>query len=63
MVEIRMFSWICASVVTKKDRIRIKRIRGTAKVGGISTKVQERRLKWYGRDEEYVRKRMIRMDV
>ena len=36
-------------------------------MGEISKKVQERRLKWYGhvtrRDEEYVRKRVMRLDV
>ena len=35
-------------VVTKLDRIRNERMRGTTKVGDISKKVQERRLKWYG---------------
>ena len=34
--------------VTKLDRIRNERIRGTTKVGEISKKVQESRLKWYG---------------
>ena len=33
--------------VTKLGRIRNERIRGTTKVGEISTKVQEM-LKWYG---------------
>ena len=36
------------SGVTKLDRIRNERIRGTTKVGEISKKVQESRLKWYG---------------
>ena len=43
--------------VTKLDRIRNERIRGTTKVGEISKKVQESRLEWYGdvlrREEEY----------
>ena len=34
-------------VVTKLDRIRNERIRGTTKVGERSKKVQESRLKWY----------------
>ena len=34
--------------VTKLDRIRNERIRGTTKVGEISKKVQKSRLKWYG---------------
>ncbi len=45
------------SGVTKLDRIRNERIRGTTKVGEISKKVQESRLKWYGhvlrRKDEY----------
>ena len=40
-----MLRWM--SEVTKLDRIRNERIRGTTKVGEISTKVQESRLKWY----------------
>ena len=34
------------SGVTKLDRIRNERIRGTAKVGELSKKVQESRLMW-----------------
>ncbi len=34
--------------VTKLDRIINERNRGTTKVGEISKKVQESRLKWYG---------------
>ena len=52
---------------TKLDRIRNERIRGTAKVGEISKKLQESRLKWYGhalrREEEYVGKRVMVMEV
>ena len=52
----RMLRWMC--VVTKLDKIRNERIRGTTKVGEITKKVQERRLKWYGhvmrREEHYV---------
>ena len=55
------------SRVTKLDRIRNERIRGTTKVGEISKKVQESRLKWYGhvlrREEEYVGKRVMVMEV
>ena len=44
--------------VTKVARMRNKRIRWTTKVGEISKRVQERRLKLYGhvmrREEEYV---------
>ena len=45
------------SGVIKLDRIRNEGIRGTTKVGEISKKVQESRLKWYGhvlrRKDEY----------
>ena len=55
------------SGVTKLDRIRNERIRGTTKVGEISKKVQESRLKWYGhvlrREDEYVGKRVMAMEV
>ena len=55
------------SGVTKLDRIRNERIRGTTKVGEISKKVQESRLKWYGhvlrREDEYVGKRVMGMEV
>ena len=40
------------------QNIRNERIRGTTKVGDMSMKVQESRLKWYGhvlrREDEYV---------
>ena len=53
--------------VTKLDRIRNKRIRERTKVGEISKKVQESRLKWYGhvlrREDEYVGKRVMVMEV
>ncbi len=42
---------------------KLNRIRGTTKVGEISKKVQESRLKWYGhkwkREDEYVGKRVM----
>ena len=60
-----MLRWM--SGVTKLDRIRNERIRGTTKVGEISKKVQESMLKWYGhvlrREEEYVGKIVIVMEV
>ena len=46
VAEVRMLRWM--SGVTKLDRIKNERIRGTTKVGEISKKVQESRLKWYG---------------
>ena len=65
VAEMRMLRWM--SGVTKMDRIRNERIRGTTRVGEISKKVQESRLKWYGhvsrREEEYVGKRVLGMEV
>ena len=65
VAEMRMLRWM--SGVTKLDRIRNERIRGTTKVGEISKKVQEIRLKWYGhilrREDEYVGKRVMAMEV
>ena len=52
----RMLRWMCG--VTKLDKIRNERIRGTTKVGEKTKKAQERILKWYGhvvrRKEHYV---------
>ena len=57
----------CVGGVAKLDRIRNERIRRTTKVGEISKKVQESRLKWYGhvlrREDEYVGKRVMAMEV
>ena len=66
VAEMRMLRWM--SGVTKLDRIRNERITGTTKVGEISKKVRESRLKWYGhvlrREDEYVGKRgMAAMEV
>ena len=65
VAEMRMLRWM--SGVTKLDRIRNERIRGTTKVGEISKKVQESRLKWYGhvlrRENECVDKRVMEMEV
>ena len=61
----RMLRWMCG--VTKLDKIRNERIRGPTKVGEITKKVQERRLKWYGhvliREEHYVGRRAMKMKV
>ena len=55
VAEMRMLRWM--SGVTKLDRIRNERIRGTTTVGEISKKVQENGLKWYEhvlrREDEY----------
>ena len=60
-----MLRWM--SGVTKLDRIKNERSRRTTKVGELSKKVQESRLKWYGhvlrREEEYVGERVMAMEV
>ena len=65
VAEMRMLRW--TSGVTKLDRIRNERIRGTTKLVEIPKKVQESRLKWYGhvlrREDEYVGKRVMGMEV
>ena len=56
VAEMRMLRWIIN-----------ERIRGTTKVGEITKKVQERRLKWYGhvmrREEHYIGRRAMVMKV
>ena len=54
VAEMRMLRWM--SGVTKLGRIRNDRIKETTKVGEISKKVQESRLKFYG----HVLRRRIR---
>ena len=53
--------------MTREDRIRNDRIRGTVKVVEASAKAQERRLQWFGhvkrREEDYVGVRVMEMDV
>ena len=65
VTEMRMLPWMCR--VTRLDKIRNERIRGTTKVREITKKVQERRLKWYGlvmrREEHYVGRREMKMKV
>ena len=65
VAEMRMLRWMCR--VTKLDKIKHERVRGTTKVGEITKKVQGRRLKWYGhvkrREEYYVGSRAMEMKV
>ena len=53
--------------VTRLDRIRNDRIRGTAHVRRFEDKVREARLRWYGhvqrKEEEYIGKRMMKMEL
>ena len=65
VAEMKMLRWMCG--VTREDRIRNEYIRGTVKVIEASKKAQEARLRWYGhvmrRDDEYVGRRMMEMEV
>ena len=66
VAEMKMLRWMCG--VTRLDKIRNEKIRGSTKVGEISRKVQERRMRWYGhvvmrRDEEYVGKRAMGIEA
>lgn len=65
VAEMRMLRWMCG--VTKMDKIRNERIRGTTGVGEISKKLQERRLNWYGHvirsDEDHIGRRSLKMEV
>ena len=53
--------------VTRKDRIKNEHVRGTVKVGQISRKVRESRLRWYGhvkrREDAYVGRRVLEMEL
>ena len=54
VAEMRMLVWM--RKITELDEIRNERMRGMRKVGEISRKVQEKRLSWSGREEDYVGK-------
>ena len=61
VAEIIMLRWMCG--VTRQDKIRNERIRGTTKVEESTKKDQERRLIWFGhvmrREEHYVERRAM----
>ena len=65
VAEMKMLRWMTG--VTRKDRIRNTRIRGTVKVTEISKKAQEARLRWYGhilrREAESVERVVMDMEV
>ena len=65
VAEMKMLRWTCG--VTRLDEISNEKIRGSTKVGEISKKVQQRRMRWYGhvmrRDEEYVGKKVMGIEV
>ena len=61
VAELKMVRW--ALGVTRKDKIRNKYVRGTAKIAKLGDKLRNARLRWYGhvkrREEDYVGKRMM----
>ena len=65
VAEMRMLRWMTG--VTKLDRIRNDFVRGTTKVTEVSRKIQEKRLNWFGhvmrKDQEYVGRRLLEMEV
>ena len=46
VAELKMVRW--ALGVTRKDKIRNKYVRGTAKIGKLGDKLRNARLRWYG---------------
>ena len=65
VAELRMLRWSLG--VTRLDKIRNEYIRGTAHVRRLGEKQREARLRWFGhvmrREEEYIGRRMLEMDV
>ncbi|XP_068245353.1 uncharacterized protein [Palaemon carinicauda] len=65
VAEMGMLRWICAG--TGRVKIWNEVIRGATGASKLSDKIQESRLRWYGhimrRDEQYIRKREIEMEV
>ena len=64
VAELKMVRW--AMGVTRKDKIRNKYVRGTAKIAKLGDKLRNARLCWYGhmkRREGYMEKTMIEMAV
>ena len=65
VAEMKMLRWSLG--ITRKDRVRNEEIRTVVKVGDITEKMQETRLRWLGhvvrRDDEYVGKRIRGMQV
>ena len=62
VAELKMMRW--ALGVTRKDKIRNKYVRETAKIAKLGDKLPNARLRWYGhirRREDYVGNRMMEM--
>ena len=64
VAELKMVRW--ALGVTRKDKIRNKYVRGTAKIAKLGDKLRNAKLRWYEhvkRREDHVRKKMMEMAV
>ena len=65
VAELKMVRW--ALGVTRKDNIRNKYVRGTAKIAKLGDKLWNARLRWYGhvktKEEGYVGKTMMETAV
>ena len=65
VAEMKMLRF--AMGVTRKDKIRNKFIRGTAKVERLGMKMREGKLRWYGhvmrRYQEYVGRKIMEMEL
>ncbi|XP_068240065.1 uncharacterized protein [Palaemon carinicauda] len=65
VAEMRMLRWMAR--ITRLAKVRNYLVRGTTKVTEVSKKIQEKRLHWFEhvmrRDQEYVGRRMLDMDV
>ena len=65
VAELKIMRW--AMGVTRKDKIRNKYVRETAKIAKLGDKLRNARLRWYGhvkrKEEDYVGKRMMKMAV
>ena len=63
--EMMMLTWMCG--VTRRDKIRNEHIRETTRVVQASTKITEKRLKWYGHvrrmKEDHIVRRMLDVDI
>ena len=63
--ELKMLKW--ALGVTRKNKMKNKYVRGTAKIAKLGDKLRGTRLRWYEhvkrREEGYVRKRIMEMAI
>ena len=59
VAELKMVRW--ALGMTRKDKIRNKFVRGTAKIAKLGNKLRNARLRWYGnvkrREDDYMGKK------